>query len=83
MITKAIYPGIFDPLIYGHLDIIVRVSKIFDKIFLAVSDNLQKKLLFFLEERTFFSKRATEKLSNIAVFGFDELTVNVMKRKQK
>lgn len=82
MIIKAIYPGTFDPLTYGHLDIIIRASKIFDKIFLAVAENTQKNPLFSLEERILFAKQATKNFSNVIVFGFNELTVNVIKKNQ-
>lgn len=82
MITKVIYPGTFDPLTYGHLDIIIKASKIFDKIFLAIAENSQKNPLFSLEERIVLAKKATEKFSNVVVFGFSGLTVNVIKQKK-
>ncbi|WHL25310.1 MAG: pantetheine-phosphate adenylyltransferase [Candidatus Blochmannia vicinus] len=81
MITHAIYPGTFDPLTYGHLDIIIRAHKIFDEIFLAVAENPQKNPMFSLKERVVFAEQATAKLSNVTVFGFNDLTINVMKKK--
>lgn len=82
MITHAMYPGTFDPLTYGHLDIIVRAHKIFDEVFLAVAENPQKNPLFSLKERVIFAEQATATLSNVTVFGFNDLTINVMKKKQ-
>ncbi|WP_331828706.1 pantetheine-phosphate adenylyltransferase [Candidatus Blochmannia sp. SNP] len=82
MITHAMYPGTFDPLTYGHLDIIIRAHKIFDEIFLAVAENPQKNPMFSLKERVVFAKQATATLSNVTVFGFNDLTINVMKKKQ-
>ncbi|URJ24431.1 pantetheine-phosphate adenylyltransferase [Candidatus Blochmanniella camponoti] len=82
MTIQAMYPGTFDPLTYGHLDIIIRAHKIFDKIFLAVAENSQKHPLFSLEERVIFAKQATATLDHVTVFGFNDLTINVMKKKQ-
>lgn len=82
MINKAMYPGTFDPLTYGHLDIINRASKIFDQIFLAIAENSQKNPLFSLKERIFFARKATENFSNVIVFGFNGLTVNIIKEKK-
>lgn len=82
MKIQAIYPGTFDPLTYGHLDIISRARKIFDKIFLAIAENSQKQPLFSIEERVIFAKQATAMLDNVTVFGFNDLIINVMKKKQ-
>lgn len=82
MTTKAIYPGTFDPLTYGHLDIIIRSNKIFDQIFLAIAENPQKNPLFNLNERIMFAKQATKTLSNITVFGFNDLIINIIKKKK-
>lgn len=76
------YPGTFDPLTYGHLDIIIRAHKIFDKVFLAVAENPQKNPMFSLKERVAFAEQATAELSNVTVFGFNDLTINIMKKKQ-
>ena len=50
-ITVAVYPGSFDPVTYGHLDIIHRAAKVFDKLIVAVLNNTSKNALFTLEER--------------------------------
>ena len=55
---KAIYPGSFDPITYGHLDIIIRARKLFDDLIVGIVDNPQKEMLFSLEER----KEITEKV---------------------
>ncbi|URJ23914.1 pantetheine-phosphate adenylyltransferase [Blochmannia endosymbiont of Camponotus sp.] len=82
MTIQAMYPGTFDPLTYGHLDIITRAHKIFDEIFLAVAENSQKHPLFSLEERVIFAKQATAMFNYVTVFGFNDLIINVMKKKQ-
>ncbi|WP_159715024.1 pantetheine-phosphate adenylyltransferase [Blochmannia endosymbiont of Camponotus nipponensis] len=82
MTIQAMYPGTFDPLTYGHLDIIIRSHKIFDKIFLAIAENPQKNPLFSLEERVILAKQATKTLTNVTVFGFNDLAINVMKEKR-
>lgn len=81
MTTRAIYPGTFDPLTYGHLDIIIRSHKIFDQILLAIAENPQKNPLFNIEERIMFAKQATKTLPNVTVFGFNDLIVNIIKKK--
>ncbi|URJ25077.1 pantetheine-phosphate adenylyltransferase [Candidatus Blochmannia ocreatus (nom. nud.)] len=82
MILKAIYPGTFDPLTYGHLDIITRARKIFSKIFLAVAENPQKRPLFSLKDRVMLAEKATSIFSNVVVFGFNDLTINIMRERQ-
>lgn len=82
MSTQAIYPGTFDPLTYGHLDIIIRSNKIFDQVLLAIAENPQKKPLFNITERIVLAKQATQKFPNVTVFGFNDLTANIMKIKK-
>lgn len=82
MSTQAIFPGTFDPLTYGHLDIISRSNKIFTKISLAIAENSQKNPLFNIKERILFAKQATKDFPNITVFGFNDLTINIMKIKK-
>lgn len=76
MNKKAIYPGTFDPITYGHLNILERSTMIFGKIILAVSDSISKKTMFSLKERVFFAKEETKHLDNVEVIGFSELIVN-------
>jgi pantetheine-phosphate adenylyltransferase len=78
----AIYPGSFDPITNGHLDIIVRASKIFDKVIVAVLENPEKKNpLFTIEERVELIKRVTKDIDNVEVESFKGLLVNYAKEK--
>ena len=61
--TRAIYPGTFDPLTNGHLDIIERSAKMFDEVVVAIGDNPDKNPLFSVAERATMIKKATEKYS--------------------
>ena len=82
MIKTAVYPGSFDPVTNGHLDVIERTSKIFDKVIVAVLENPDKKNpLFSANERVELIKRTTGHLSNIEVESFNGLLVNYMKKK--
>lgn len=74
MIT-AVYPGSFDPLTNGHLDIITRASKIFDKIVVGVLTNATKNPVFSVDERVDFIKRTTTHLPNVSVVGFTGMLV--------
>lgn len=76
MQLTAIYPGTFDPITYGHLDIIQRASGIFPKLIIAVAENKAKKPWFDLSQRIAFIKTNTQHLSNIEVKGFDSLLVD-------
>lgn len=83
MKKTAIYPGTFDPITYGHLDIITRSTKIFDNIIIAVSENKQKKPIFNLKERVKLTYDATSHLKNIKkVFGFNGLLANLAKKER-
>lgn len=72
----AIYPGSFDPVTYGHLDIIERSSKLFDRLVVGVLVNVQKVPMFSLEERVEMIKKETAHLPNVEVQGFSGLTVD-------
>ena len=74
--TKAIYPGSFDPLTNGHLDIILRASKIFDKVYVVVADNSLKKYFFTTEERVEMAKKACENISNVEVLYTDGVVIH-------
>ena len=69
----AIYPGSFDPVTLGHLDIIRRASVMFDRLIVAVMHNQNKKPAFSAEERVEFLKRTTADLPNVEVESFDGL----------
>lgn len=72
----AVYPGSFDPITNGHLDIIERASKIFDKVIVGVLNNSNKHPVFSAEERVMLIKKVTDKLDNIEVLCFDGLLVD-------
>ena len=79
----AIYPGTFDPITKGHLDIIKRSSKFVDKLIIAVSENNKKKTLFKISERIKMIKEVIqdEGLANIDVDSFNELLMNYANKK--
>lgn len=76
----AIYPGSFDPITNGHLDIITRGSKVFDKLIVGVLVNVDKVGLFPIEERVELIKRVTSHLSNVEVVSFNGLLVDLAKK---
>lgn len=73
---RAIYPGSFDPVTNGHLDIIARASRLFDEIVVAIARNIQKEGLFSREERIAMLKTATEPFTNVTITCFDGLLVD-------
>lgn len=73
---RAIYPGSFDPVTNGHLDVISRARKLFDEIVVAVADNDEKQPLFSLEERLALLRDALGKIDNVRVARFDGLLVD-------
>lgn len=74
--STAIYPGSFDPLTNGHLDVITRASKMFDKVIVGVLKNSAKNAAFSTEERVDFIKRTTRNLPNVTAEGFSGLLVD-------
>ncbi len=74
--VRAIYPGSFDPMTYGHLDIIQRSSKLFDQLIVAVVANPGKSPLLSIEEREELIARALTGLKNVVVSSFQGLTVD-------
>ena len=77
----AIYPGSFDPVTNGHLDILKRGLKIFDKIVIAVGEHPSKKTLFSVEERIEMLKEATKGIKNVEIEHFSGLLVNYVRKK--
>lgn len=73
----ALYPGTFDPITNGHLDIIRRAGNLFDEVIVAVADSRDKKPMFTLDERVTMVNAAIEELGNVRVVGFDNLTVDL------
>lgn len=82
MSTRAIYPGTFDPLTLGHLDILSRAALMFDHIILAIAASPSKKPLFSLEERVALAQQATAHLPNVEVTGFSDLMANFARDRQ-
>ena len=76
-IRKAIYPGTFDPITNGHLDIITRACHMFDEIIVAVADSEAKKPMFSLDQRIEMVKVATKDFPKIKVIGFQGLLVDL------
>ncbi len=79
---KVIYPGSFDPLTYGHLDIIKRLNGMFDEVIVAILINEEKKSLFSLDEREEMIREELRehKLDNVTIKSFDGLMVNFAKK---
>ncbi len=76
----AIYPGSFDPVTLGHLDIIRRTSAVFDRLIVAVMHNQNKKPMFSVEERMAFLERTTKDLANVEIASFDGLLADYAKQ---
>jgi len=74
---RAIYPGTFDPITVGHLDIIQRANTMFDELIVAVADSQSKTPMFSLEQRVNMVKAATTEFSNIKVVAFHKLLVDL------
>lgn len=77
---KAIYPGSFDPVTFGHLDLIERALNLFDELIVVVASNASKKTLFTAGERAAFLKAALKKYSRVKVVNWDGLTVHLAEK---
>ncbi|MGZ5029996.1 MAG: pantetheine-phosphate adenylyltransferase [Methylobacter sp.] len=80
MQTTAIYPGTFDPITNGHLDLIARASRLYHKVIVAVAVNRGKAPLFSLEERVDLVKAVASEFPNVEVIGFGNLLVDCAKQ---
>ena len=76
MSKKVIYPGTFDPLTNGHLDLIERTAHMFESVIIGVAASPSKKTMFSLEERVNLVKQSCQHLNNVSVVGFSGLLVN-------
>ena len=79
MSQKAIYPGTFDPITKGHIDLVERACKLFDKVVLAIAASEAKSPLFTLEERINTSKRIFKGNDQVEIIGFSGLLVDLAK----
>ncbi|ANY75426.1 pantetheine-phosphate adenylyltransferase [Paenibacillus ihbetae] len=77
----AVYPGSFDPVTMGHMDIITRASKQFDLLIVAVLNNLSKNPLFTVEERKDLLREATRHLPNVEIDSFRDLLANYVRQR--
>jgi len=82
MSTRAIYPGTFDPITLGHLDIVTRAAQMFDEMVLAIAASPSKKPMFSLEERIELAREAVAPLPNVEVVGFSDLMANFARAQQ-
>jgi len=78
----AIYPGTFDPVTYGHIDVLQRAAKIFDHVIISVAESSSKKTLFTVKERTAMISAASRGLKNVSIDVFDGLLVKFAEKKR-
>ena len=74
-----VYPGTFDPITNGHIDLIERASKLFDRIIVSIASSKKKSPLFTIEERISLATECLKHLPNVEIKGFDYLLVNFVK----
>lgn len=74
--TKAVYPGTFDPFTLGHVDLVQRASRLFDKLVIAIAASPNKQPVFNYDERIKLGKELFKKLPNVEVHGFDGLLID-------
>jgi pantetheine-phosphate adenylyltransferase len=77
--TIAIYPGTFDPITLGHVDIVERASPMFDQVILAVAGSTSKNTIFSVEERIDLASKVLEKIKNVKIIKFNSLMVDCAK----
>jgi pantetheine-phosphate adenylyltransferase len=82
MCQKAIYPGTFDPVTYGHIDLIKRAEETFSEVIIAVAANPHKHPLFSVRERVAMLKEATKEFRNVSVTSFEGLVVDFARRQK-
>ncbi|MGO1296235.1 MAG: pantetheine-phosphate adenylyltransferase [Vibrio sp.] len=82
MIKKVIYPGTFDPITNGHLDIIQRAAALFDDVVVGVAASPSKNTMFTLDERVAMAQQAVNDLPNVSIKGFSGLLIDFVKEEQ-
>ena len=78
--TTALYPGSFDPITFGHLDVMERAAKLFDRLIIAVADNAEKKPLFTAKQRAALIRQSIGARANVEIVSFDGLLVDFAKK---
>jgi pantetheine-phosphate adenylyltransferase len=78
--TKAVYPGSFDPITKGHADVITRGSRIFDQVIVAIARNPHKRALFTMDERMDMIRHETRRLKNVKVDTFEGMLIDYVKK---
>jgi pantetheine-phosphate adenylyltransferase len=78
----AVYPGTFDPVTFGHLDVIERACQLFDKVIVGVSTHPEKKPLFSIDERIKLVKDCTKQFKNLEITSFEGLLVDFARKKK-
>ena len=82
MSTKVLYPGTFDPITNGHVDLVVRASKMFDEVVVAIAAGHHKNPVFTLEQRVELAEASLSHVKGIKVIGFSGLLVNLFKEQE-
>ena len=80
--NKVIYPGTFDPITNGHLDLVERASRLFDTVIVAVASSPKKQPLLPIEERVRLAKLVTDHLDNVRIIGFNCLLADLIHQEQ-
>jgi pantetheine-phosphate adenylyltransferase len=78
----VVYPGTFDPITNGHIDLVERACRLFDRVIIAVADSSRKQPLFSLDERVELARQTLKHLDNVEVCGFDVLLVDFVREKK-
>jgi len=78
----AVYPGTFDPITFGHIDLVDRASRIFDQVIVAIAANPNKKPLFSLAERQALAAESLSRYKNVKIEGFDSLLLDFVKKEK-
>jgi pantetheine-phosphate adenylyltransferase len=81
MTITAIYPGTFDPITNGHVDIVQRAAKLFDRVIVAIAASTKKHTVFSADERVAFARTALNGIANIEICQFDRLLADIAREK--
>lgn len=76
--TRVVYPGTFDPITNGHVDLVERAAKLFDGVIVAVAASSKKQPMFSLEERVEIAKQSLQHIPNVNVTGFNKLLTHYL-----